>query len=520
MKSYAELSPADVTGLIPDGATISLSGFVETAVPDGVAAAVEDAFLSTGHPRDLTLFYCAGNGDHHGRGADRFAHEGMIKRVIGGHYAFDPALQQLINDGKVEGYNLPQGTLTQLVRDTAGGRPGTITKVGLHTFVDPRLEGGKLNARTTEDLVDVVHLLDQEWLFYKRVPIDVAIIRATSADANGNLSVEREATVCGVLAQAQAAHNSGGLVIAQVERVVQAGTLDPRTVKVPGFLVDAVVVGTPEQSWQIYTDPYVAAFSGEARVASGGIAPIALNARKVIARRAFCELGDRAVVNLGIGIPEGVAAVAEEEGAAGGLRLTVESGATGGIPMSGDRFGASLNPDALLDEAQQFDFYDGGGLDLTCIGLAQVDGSGDVDVSKFGPTIAGCGGSINITQQSKRVIFCGTFTTGGLRETVGDGSLTIDQEGKVVKFVEKVDQVTFSGSYAMSAGQSVLYITERAVFELSDGGLVLTEIAPGVDLERDVIARMGFKPAISPDLRPMDARIFRDARMGDVLVPA
>lgn len=513
MRSYTELTPECVTQLIPDGSVVCISGFVGIAVPDVVLAAVENSFRTTGHPRDLTLLYCAANGDKHGRGADRFAHEGMLKRVIGGHYAFAPKLQALINEGRCEGYNLPQGTLTQLVRDTAGGRPGTITKVGLNTFVDPRLGGGKLNARTTEDLVQVVKLLDEEWLLYKRLPVAVSVVRATSADENGNLSLEREAAQLGVFAQAQAAHNNGGVVIAEVQRLVSAGSLDPRLVKIPGFLVDAVLVADPERSSQTLGDRYIPAYSGEVRIPLASLKPMPLSVRKVIARRAFFELSGTSVVNLGIGMPEGIASVAEEEGAAGGLKLTVESGVTGGLPASGDRFGASLDPDALLDEAQQFDFYDGGGLDITFIGLAQMDASGNINVSRFGPTIAGCGGAINITQHAKRVVFCGTFTTGGLDVAIEDGALRIVEEGRVTKLIDNVEQVTFSGEYARGKGQPVLYVTERAVFELRPEGVVLTEIAPGIDLEKDVLAHMEFRPIVADDLKTMDQRIFCDSPM-------
>lgn len=513
MKSYTELTAKDVSALVPDGATVCLSGFVGIGNPDELSAAIERSFLETGRPRDLTLVYCAGNGDRKGRGAGHFAHEGLLKRVIGGHFAFAPALQKLINDEKVEGYNLPQGTLTQVIRDTAGGRPGTVTKVGLSTFVDPRLCGGKLNARTTEDLVQVVQLMGEEWLLYKRIPIDVTLIRGTCADENGNLSLDHEAALCGVLAEAQAAHNNGGTVIAQVQRVVSAGSLDPRLVKVPGILVDAVLIAQPEKVGQTFAERYQPAYSGEVRAPLASLKPMPLTVRKVVARRAFFELSGTSVVNLGIGIPEGIASVAEEEGAAGGLKLTVESGATGGLPASGDNFGASLDPEALLDEAQQFDFYDGGGLDTTFIGLAQMDGDGNVNVSKFGPTIAGCGGAINITQQAKRVVFCGTFTAGGLKVAVEDGKLRILQEGRVVKLVDRVEQVTFSGAYARRKGQPVLFVTERAVFQLRPEGVVLTEIAPGIDLERDVLAHMGFTPIVAPDLKTMDARIFQDAPM-------
>ena len=478
-----------------------------------ITEAVESNFLAQGHPRDLSLTFCAGIGDGKTMGTNHFGHEGLVRRVIGGHWNLAPKLGQLAVDNKIEAYNFPQGTLAQLVRDIAAGKPGTVSKVGLKTFVDPRVEGGKLNAKTTEDMVEVVELGGQECLFYKGFPIDVAIIRATSADEKGNLSMEKEAVSVESLSMAQAAHNSGGIVIAQVQRIVSAGSLDPKLVKVPGILVDAIVLVKPEQQWQTFVEFYNPAFSGEVRVPVDGLAPMPLDARKIIARRASFELKAGDVVNLGIGMPEGVAMVANEEGTGDQITLTVEAGGVGGIPASGINFGASTNVEALLDQPYQFDFYDGGGVDAAFLGLAQMDGSGNINVSKFGPRIAGCGGFINITQNSKKVVFCGTMTAAGLTIAVADGKVTILSEGKFKKLVAHVEQITFSGEYAQSVDQPVLYITERAVFELTPAGIVLTEIAPGIDLERDVLAQMDFKPIISATLKTMDSRIFGDELM-------
>jgi propionate CoA-transferase len=471
---------------------------------------IEQSFLATHHPRALTLLHASGIGDWKTKGTQHFAHQDMVKRWIGGHTGLAPDMAKMVIDGSVEGYCLPQGVICQLWREIAAHRPGVITKIGLQTFVDPRLEGGKMNKNTTADLVKVIKFEGEEWMFYPALPVDVAIIRATTADEDGNLTVEDEGALLECLPLAQAARNSGGIVIAQVENFAKRGTLHPKDVRVPGVLVDYILVARPENHWQAagtYKNP---AFSGNLKVPLNAIPVMPLDERLIIARRAAMELTEGSIVNLGIGVPDGVAIVAAQENASDLLTLTTELGAIGGVPAGGENFGMSFNAQAFVEQQAQFDWYDGGGLDQAFLGAAEVDQHGNVNVSKFKGRCVGCGGFINITQNAKKVVYCGSFTAGGLKVTFADGKLIIKQEGKGRKYVNKVEQVTFSGAYATRTKQPVLYITERAVFELLDGALTLTEIAPGVDLEKDIFALMEFKPRLSPNLKLMPVEIFHE----------
>lgn len=507
------VSVDDAISVIRDGDTICISGFVGVGTPDELLVALEKRFLQTGHPRDLTLVFAAAPGDGGDRGLNRLAHEGLVRRGIGGHWSLVPKLARMAVENRIEAYNLPLGVVSQLYREIAGNKPGMHSRVGLRTFVDPRQCGGRINDRTTEELVRLDVIDGEEWLFYRCFPIDVAFLRATTADQRGNATMEREALKLDATSAAMAAHNSDGVVIVQVERVAVAGSLMPKRVLIPGALVDCVVVSQPENHRQTYATPYAHAFSGELKVPVDGMPRMPLDARKVIARRAALELPVGGVVNLGIGMPEGVANVAAEEGLLEHVTLTAEPGVIGGLPQGGLDFGAAVNPDAIIQQSMQFDFYDGGGLDMACLGMAQVDSRGNVNVSKFGPRFAGAGGFINISQNAGRLVLAGTFTAGGLEVAFEDGALEIRREGKVRKFVEAVEQITFSGEFAAETGQPVLYVTERCVFTASPQGLKLIEIAPGIDLERDILAHMDFTPVIE-SLATMDPRLLRPEPMG------
>lgn len=508
------ITAQQAAGLIRDGDTLAIAAFAGgSGLAEEVCAAIEKRFLDTGKPNDLTLMVASGNGDGTtGSFANNhFAYPKMLSRVIAGHVGLSKRFANMIAENDVAAWNFPQGVVTHLYRAAAGRKPGVLTHVGLGTFADPRLEGGKMNAAATEDLVEVMNIGGEEKLLYKTVPITVGLIRGTTADEQGNLTMEREALITEALHVAQAAKNSGGIVIAQVERLARRGSLNAMSVQVPGIMVDYIVVA-PSQKMNIVVD-YDPSYSGELQVPVTEIAPMNMDLRKVMAKRCALELQAGQIINLGIGVPEGVAAVALEEGISDQLYLTIESGVIGGVPAPGLSIGASANAEAIIPHPSIFDFYDGGGLDLAFLGLAQIDQNGNINVSKFNGRMVGCGGFVNITQNAKSVVFCGSFTAGRAKIEITEHGLSILEDAPGIKFVEQVEQITFSGSYARRIGQPVLYVTERAVFRLAEHGVELIEIAPGVDLERDILNRMNFKPMISPDLKQMDERVFKDCLM-------
>lgn len=503
----------DVAKLVESGDTLLIGGSgAGHSVPDALIAAIERRFLAEGAPRELTTVHPVGLGDRANCGIGHLAHDGLLKRVVCGTLVDSPPVERMASENKIEAYTLPQGCLSQLTREMAAGRPGLITHVGLQTFVDPRHGGGKQSARAKDDLIDLIKIDGRDYLFFKPFHVDIAFLRGTTADEDGNVTMEQEAVFGEMTSMAQAARRAGGLVVVQVKRMAVRGTLPPKQVKIPGMLVDIVVV-EPNQTQTFFTE-YDAAYAGELKVPLSQIATLQFSPRKVVARRASLELFPGAICNLGSGISTGIASIAVEEEALDEVVLTNEQGLIGGAPATGNEPGASRNYQAMVDQPYQFDFYDGGGLELAFLSFAEADEHCNVNVSRFGDRVIGPGGFINISQNAQTMVFSATFTSGGLDIGWPDGQTRIAREGREKKFVRQVQQVTYSGTLAHENGQRTIFVTERAVFRRNEAGrLELIEIGPGVDLERDILAQMEFRPAIAPDLKLMDARIFLPQRI-------
>ncbi len=507
------VTPEEAAASIPDGATIATIGMTLVSSSESNLTALEDRFLATGHPCDLTLLHSCGQSDRE-RGIQHLAHEGMVSRIIGSHWGLQPRWMDMIANDQVEAYCLPQGQIAQLYRSMACGLPGKMSKVGLGTFVDPRLEGGKMNERTRllPDISEIIELHGEEYLFYHAIPIDVCLIRGTTCDEMGNLTTVDEAMKLEVFNAVLATKRFGGRVIAQVREVAQTGTLNPKDVTVPGVFIDDVVV-CPDpvrdhrMTSSIYFDP---SYVGKLRVPETRVEPAPFNVRKFIARRGCQELRAGNIVNLGTGIPNDmVGRVCAEEGMSDQVMITVESGIYGGVPLGGVDFGVGQNLLAMVSHPEQFDYYDGAGVDITYMGLGELDGEGNVNSTKMGPRCAGAGGFIDITQNARKVVFLGTFTAKGAAYRFEDDRLVIEREGTIRKMVAHVGQVSFNGPASRASDQEVLVVTERAVFRLVPEGIELIEIAPGIDLTTQVLDLMDFVPIVSPDLRVMDKELFR-----------
>ena len=494
--------------LIPDGATVAVCGCLSMLEPDTVLEGIEARFLREGHPRDLTVIHPVMVGSKKGSGINRFAHDGLMRRVIGGSFSIFPdyEITGMIKQDRVEAFNLPIGTILHWLRESGAGRPGLFTGVGLGTYVDPRVEGGRANGAAKGALSEVVQVAGREWLFYPSLRVDVAIIRGTSADSQGNISVEHEPASLGIYSLAVAAKHFGGKVIAQVRQRVESGSVHPRLTIVPGRLVDAIVVDPAQSQMVVGERPEL---TGEARVLLDP-EPVPLTIASAIARRAMREIQDGQLVNLGYGVPALIPGLGFPQRLHERVAFSIEHGPVGGLPDGMATFGPSANPDILMDSTGVFDLYDGGLLDVTILGLAQADRDGNVNVSKFAHMAPGSGGFCNICHQTKKIVFCGTFTTGGLQEEIVDGRVVVRKEGKVKKFVSQVEQITLSGRAALEKGQEVLYITERAVFLLTAKGLELLEIAPGIDPSKDILCQMEFPIAIPPSIASMDPTLFRE----------
>lgn len=504
--------------MIKDGSTVATIGMTLISASETILKQIEKSFLETGSPNNLTLVHSCGQSDRD-RGIQHFAHQGLMTRIIGGHWGLQPKVMKMIASNQVKAYCFPQGQFAQLFRSMAGGEPGKITKVGLGTFVDPRIGGGKMNeiTRNEPDIIDVLTIDGEEYIRYKPIPLDYVIIRGTKVDELGNLTTDEECMQLEVFSAVMAAKKFGGKVIAQAKYKVKAGTLHPKRVIVPGVFIDAVVMCDNVEEDHRMTHSFFMnpAYCGDLREPDVAPPPMALNMRKVIGRRATMEIRRNDIINLGTGIPnDTVGSILAEEGVAGEVTLTVESGIYGGLPLGGIDFGIAKNCYALVRHDDQFDFYNGAGVDVTFMGAGEVDKDGNVNATRLGPNPTGAGGFVDITTNAKHVVFCSTFTGKGLDCSFEGGKLSIKQEGSLKKCAKKLQQISYNAQIALQKGHKMHYVTERAVFELRQEGLVLTEIAAGIDLQKNVLDQMEFTPVIAKDLKIMPADIYKDGPFG------
>lgn len=518
MRKPKFMSSCEAAGMIEDGSTIATIGMTLVSASESILKAIETRFLKTGSPRNLTLVHSCGQSDRD-RGIQHFAHDGMLGKIIGGHWGLQPRIMEMISENKILAYCLPQGQFAQLYRSMAGGEPGKITKVGMGTFVDPRLGGGKMNdiTRDAPEIIDVLNIGGEEYLRYKPIPLDYVVIRGTKVDELGNLSTEEECMQLEVLSAVLAAKKYGGKVIAQAKQLVKAGSIHPKRVTVPGIFIDAVVIcDNPEEDHRMthsfFLDP---AYCGDYKEPDTLAVPLPMDMRKAIGRRASMEIHRDDILNVGTGIPnDTIGSIISEEDVSDDVTLTVESGLYGGLPLGGIDFGIAKNCYAMVRHDDQFDFYNGVGVDITFMGAGEIDEDGNVNATLLGSKPTGAGGFVDITANAKHVIFCSTFTGKDLNVSFDGGKVVINQEGKLIKCVKKVQQISYNAEIARRKGQKMHFVTERCVFELKPEGLYLTEIAEGIDLQKDILDLMEFKPKISKFLKKIPAIIYKDGPYG------
>ena len=512
------ISSQEAAALVQDNMTVAVGGFITYGVPEDCLVSLQKRYVETSSPKDLTLLHIAAVGDGAEGGANHFGEPGLCKRMICAHIGLEPRLNALAVSNQIEAFLIPQGVASHLTRAIAGGKPGVLTHVGLKTFCDPRLDGCKANQAARDsgyDIVELVQIGGKDYLLYKSMPVDICFVKGVLADENGNISLKGEANITEQLELAAAAHNNGGIVVVEVEKLVQGGTIPANEVAIHGFMVDYVVVGDPKYTRQCLAyEGYRGEMCGAQKIPVSEVAPAPFDIRKIIARRCSFEIKAGQLVNLGLGVPDLVGKILAEEGCADAITLSIESGVLGGVTLGGPLLGGTIIPEAIFKMPDIFDIYDGGGIDAGFLGAAEIDAMGNVNVSKFAGRVVGPGGFINITQNAKKVCFAGTFTAGKSQIEIQDGKLHIVKDGGNIKFKKSLEQVTYSGEYAAETGQEALYVTERAVFQLTPKGIMLTEIAPGVDLQKDILDKMEFKPLIADELKVMDARIFLDQKMG------